>query len=72
MRSEYYAPDVSGWKFIENSAASTAEAAEAEYRAAVAAIMARHGQDAPPFDVLVRPFAVSGDPEITFAIYRRE
>ena len=72
MRSEYYAPDVSGWKFITNSAQPTAEAAEAEYRATVASILARRGQDVPPFDVLVRPFAVSGDPEIRFAIYRRE
>jgi hypothetical protein len=38
----------------------------------VASILWARGQDVPPFDVLVRPFAVSGDPEITFAVYRRE
>lgn len=72
MRSEYYAPDVSGWHFVTNSAAATAEAAEAEYRATVAGILARRGQSVPEYDVLVSPLTVSGDPEITFAIYRRE
>lgn len=72
MLSKYYAPDVSGWRFITNSAAPTADAAEAEYRALVARILVRRGQDVPPFDVLVSPFTVSGDPEINYAIYRRE
>jgi hypothetical protein len=72
MTSKYYAPDVSGWRFVTNSDAPTAEAAEAEYRATVTLILTRRGQDVPPFDVLVAPFAVSGDPEITFAVYRRE
>jgi hypothetical protein len=71
MLSQYMPPTVPNWRFVTNSESATAEDAEAEYRAAVVLARQHRGLSETAFDVLVRAFSVTNDPEIRWAVYAR-